>query len=103
MDFIHPTTCDSFFDLYAGGRVYFGRASFGKGQHVGLPPIVARIEVPESSGHVPDGWFIVRSFNSMLKINKEMEKTKTADGLVFIPDWLRADCFEYHYLAIHNE
>tara|TARA_Y100000034_G_C6737173_1_gene326924 strand:+ start:450 stop:761 length:312 start_codon:yes stop_codon:yes gene_type:complete len=102
MNFIPPKVCDSFFDLYGGGRVYFGRASFGSGQRVGTAPIVARIEVPKSNGFIPSDWFVVRSFNSMHKINKEIEKTKTADGLVFIPDWLRADCFEWHYNAVRN-
>jgi len=41
--------------------------------------------------YYPTEPFIVISRNSMLKINKEMEGNRT------IPDWLRADCFEYFW------
>jgi len=88
MDFnlIPPKQWDSYFDLYGGGRVYFGRATFGEGMHVGTPPIMAMFQGVE---HYPDEPFIVRSKKSMLKINAEMKNNP------FVPDWLRADCFEY--------
>jgi len=90
MDFnlIPPKQWDSYFDLYGGGRVYFGRATFGEGMRVGTPPIMAMFQDIE---YYPDEPFIVRSKRSMLKINAEMKNNP------FVPDWLRADCFEYFY------
>jgi|DEB0MinimDraft_3_1074331.scaffolds.fasta_scaffold07105_8 hypothetical protein len=87
-DLIPPKQWDSFFDLYGQGRVYFGRATFGKGMHVGMPPIMAMFQ---DIGYYPDEPFIVSSKKSMHKINAEMKNNP------FVPDWLRADCFEYFY------
>jgi len=42
-------------------------------------------------GYYPDEPFIVSSKKSMHKINAEMKNNP------FVPDWLRADCFEYFY------
>jgi hypothetical protein len=90
MNLIEPTQWDSYFDLIGGGRVYFGRATFGKGVRVGFPPIMAKIQGLEP--YYPSQPFIVSSLKAMLKINKAMEEANGA-----IPDWLRADCFEYHW------
>ena len=90
MNLIEPTQWDSYFDLTGGGRVYFGRAAFGKGMRVGFPSIMAKIQGLEP--YYPSEPFIVSSFKAMLKINKAMEEANGA-----IPDWLRADCFEYHW------
>lgn len=91
---IPPEQWDSFFDLYSGGRIYFGRSSFGKGMHVGLPPIMAKIE---GISYYPEEPFVVSSRKSMFKINKEMNDSP------FIPDWLRADCFEYFWRRKIND
>ena len=90
MNLIEPAQWDSYFDLLGGGRVYFGRAAFGKGVRVGFPPIVAKIQGLEP--HFPSKPFVVSSRRAMFKINKAMEE---ASGT--IPDWLRADCFEFHW------
>jgi len=89
MNLIEPTQWDSYFDLHGGGRVYFGRSLFGRGVSVGLPPIMAKLE--GLTPQYPDEPFIVSSKKSMLKINREFENSP------WIPDWLRADCFQYHY------
>jgi len=89
MNLIPPTQWDSYFDLFGSGRVYFARATFGKGQRVGTAPIVAMFQGLEP--YYPTEPFIVTSRDSMLKINKEMEGNRN------IPDWLRADCFEYFW------
>lgn len=91
MNLIEPAQWDSFFDLHGGGRVYFGRSSFGSRVRAGLPPIMAKIE--GLTPQYPDKPFIV-SKKSMLRINREFENSP------WVPDWLRADCFQYHYKAI---
>jgi hypothetical protein len=90
-----PKVWNFYFDLYSGGRVYFGRSSFGKGQHVGTPPVMAMFQGVQS---YPEDIFITSTHKSMLRIKKEME---TAKG--FIPDWLRADCYEYLYETLKGE
>lgn len=65
----------------------FGRA---QGQTVGTSPLMCRIV---SDGY-PDGWFTI-SKNSQHKVMSELQSG-------FIPDWLRADCFEYHW-ELKNE
>lgn len=89
MNLVEPAQWDLIFDLYGCGRVYFGRSSFGSGVRVGVSPIMAKIEglTPD----YPSEPFIISSKKAMLKISKEFENSP------FIPEWLRADCFEYHY------
>jgi hypothetical protein len=66
-------------------------------QYVGTNKIMCRIVVPKDSGDYPDIWFPVISNNSSItKLTKEVE------GL-FIPDWMRADCFEYAYHLLKNK
>ena len=104
MNILPPSVGDAaFYEIYGGGTILFGRSSFGNGQRVGTPPIVAKIELPDSMGDAyPKDWFVVKSFQSMHKINQEMYAHANDKGMVFIPDWLRADCFEYHYnLLLH--
>jgi len=86
---IPPKVCDSFFDLYGGGRVYFGRAQRGGGQSAGTPPIMARIECEP---YYPPGWFVVSRKKAMLAINRLMQDN-TIDGQTFLPDWLVSDCY----------
>jgi hypothetical protein len=77
MNLIPPTQWDSYFDLFGSGRVYFGRATFGKGQRVGTPPIIAMFQGLEP--YYPTEPFIVTSRDSMLKINKEMEEARAEE------------------------
>ena len=93
MNLIPPKQWDSFYDLYGGGRVYFGRTTFGEGQHAGIPPIVAKFEGLEP--HFPSEPFVIETYNSMFKINKSMEEA--GGQFQVIPDWLRADCYEYFW------
>ena len=65
------------FPLLGGGKIEFGYAAQGGGMTVGTTPLMARITVSEGWGHYPDIWFI--------------------------PDWLRADCYEYAYYELKNK
>lgn len=95
MNIIEPTQWDSYYDLVVGGRVYFGRSTFGEGLKVGLPPIVAKFEGLEPD--YPSELFVIKSYKIMLAINKEMTNSSG-----FIPDWLRADCYEYFWNQSKN-
>ena len=67
---------------------------FGKpqGQIVGTAPLMCKIVSP----YYPDGWFVVS------KRSKHQLLSEVRSG--FIPDWLRADCYEYHWRkATKNE
>lgn len=86
---IPPKVCDSFFDLYGGGRVYFGRAQQGPGLTPGTPPIMARIECEP---YYPSGWFVVTRKKAMFTLNKAM-KENMVDDQAFLPDWLVSDCY----------
>lgn len=78
--------------------VYFSRALSGEGQRVGTAPIMAKIECTG----FPDGWFPLQHRKSMFAVNREMHDQRTPDGNTFIPTWLRAECFEYHWRALRD-
>jgi len=94
-----PDQYDAFYDIYPQGRLYVARSRFLPGQVVGLPPIIARLEIPEECGEYPGGWFSVNRYKSMHAIKKEIE-SHINNGMLFIPDWLLADCFSYHYFEL---
>lgn len=82
------------FPLMFGGAVHLGRFRFPpKGLRVGTEPLGARIL---GLDHIPDEWFIITSQRSQARVISELEKG-------FIPDWLRADCFEYLYNKLIQE
>ena len=77
-----------FHDLYGGGRIYFGLSSFKNGmQRVGDPPILAKFEGVQN---MPEDVFVISSYKSIHLLKLLMEKTRG-----FIPDVIRADCFEF--------
>jgi hypothetical protein len=88
------------FELYGSGSIEFGYARRGTGQTVGTAPLMAKVEIPIQSWgkKVPNGWFVVRSKRSLvnaLKCFKESEAN-------FLPDWLRADLFEFYFYKTNN-
>ena len=76
------------FPLLGGGKIEFGYAVQGGGMTVGTTPLMARITVSEGWGHYPDIWF---------RVGKEYGVHN------FIPDWLRADCYEYAYYELKDK
>lgn len=82
------------YTFFAGGTLEFGWARSNGGMSVGTNPLMARIRIPLSAGDYPDGWFVVSGKRSIVKLKSEFD---AFGGDIFLPDWLRADCFEYHY------
>ena len=93
-----PSSTMLTFPLLGGGRIEFGYGSDDGGMSVCTPPLMARITVTEGWGHYPDIWFCVGKDFSVMKL-KSMFKENDAN---FIPDWLRADCYEGAYYQLIN-
>lgn len=87
------------FPLLGGGRIDFGYAVYGGGMTVGTTPLMARITVSEGWGHYPDIWFRIGKEYGIVKL-KGMFKENDAN---FIPDWLRADCYECAYYHLKDK
>ena len=87
------------YPIFAGGTLEFGYARSGGGMSVGTNPLMARVQVPPESGGVgvPAGWFVVQKERSITKLRAHFDGEKISCGAVFIPDWLRADLYEFHY------
>lgn len=89
------------FKLIGGGKIEFGYAKYTGGMTVGTAPLMARITVAEGWGDVPNIWFKIGKEYSLLKIKNFFKE----DMGNFIPDWLRADCYEgaYYRLLMERE
>ena len=87
------------FPLLGGGKIEFGYAVYGGGMTVGTTPLKARITVSEGWGHYPDIWFRVGKEYGVHKLKTMFKENDTN----FIPDWLRADCYEYAYYELKNK
>ena len=59
----------------------------------GTAPMMGRIQIPKHSGDYPEFWFVVGRQYSLIKL-KTLFKQNEAN---FIPDWLRAACYEGAY------
>ena len=82
------------YQLFGGGTVQFGYAVRTKGMTVGTAPFMGRVL---ASGY-PDGWFTIKHKHPH-QVREYYEKF----GENFIPTWLRADLYEYHYYQLKNE
>jgi len=87
------------FSLLGGGKIEFGYAVYGGGMTAGTAPLMARITVSESWGHYPDVWFRVGKEYGIVKLKSIFKEEDTN----FIPDWLRADCYEGAYYRLVAE
>jgi hypothetical protein len=76
--------------LQFGGRVQWGRASFGPGQRVGVEPMAVRIELPPGHGECPSDWFYLGQ-TSEASLQREL-----ATG--FIPESLWIECYRQAWL-----
>ena len=87
------------FRLFGGGRIDFGYAVYDGGMSVGTSPLMGRITVTEGWGHYPDGWFRIGKQCGVIKLKSEFKENDNN----FLPDWLRADCYEYHYYQLKDK
>ncbi len=85
------------FSLYGGGKIDFGYAVYNGGMRVGTAPLMGRIST--SSGLYPDIWFKISREYGLTKL-KTIFKEEQQN---FIPDWLRADCYEGAYYELKNK
>ena len=89
------------FPLYGGGTLEFGYAARGGGMTAGTAPMMGRISIPESWGRYPSCWFKIERQYGIHKLKGIFKE----DQPNFIPDWLRADCYEgaYYRLVMERE
>jgi hypothetical protein len=87
------------FPLLGGGKIEFGYAVYGGGMTAGTTPLMARITVSEGWGHFPNVWFRIGKEYGAMKLKSIFKE----DGTNFIPDWLRADCYEGAYYKLVAE
>lgn len=97
--FKDPDKAILMFPLLGGGKIEFGYAVQGGGMTVGTTPLMAHITVSEGWGHYPDIWFCIGKEYGVVKL-KSMFKENDAN---FIPDWLRADCYEGAYYKLKDK
>ncbi len=92
------------YKVYAGGTLEFGMARSGGGMGVGTAPLMARVNIPPEAGgtDMPTDWFVVSGKLSIVKVKQEFDEEQFSSGEVFIPAWLKADMFEYHYKKLKN-
>lgn len=84
------------FPLLGGGKIDFGYAKRGGGMSAGTAPMMGRIIIPHSYGHYPDCWFKIQNGYGIHKLKGIFKE----DQPNFIPDWLRADCYEGAYYRL---
>jgi len=87
------------FPLLGGGKIEFGYAVYGGGMIAGINPLMARITVSEGCGHYPNVWFRIGKEYRAMKLKNIFKE----DDTNFIPDWLRADCYEGAYYKLYAE
>lgn len=87
------------FPLLGGGKIEFGYAVHGGGMTAGTNPLMGRITVSEGWGHYPDDWFVIGKQYGVMKLKNIFKENDTN----FIPDWLRADCYEGAYYKLAAE
>lgn len=99
-----PETSLLTYPVWGGGTLEFGMARSGGGMSVGTSPLMARLNIPPEAGgtDTPTGWFVVSGKLSITKVKAQFDDEKFKSGEVFIPAWLRADMFEYHYKLLKN-
>ena len=97
--FLDPELILLSFPLYGGGTIEFGYAKRGGGMSVGTAPMMGRIIIPHSYGHYPDCWFKIQNQYGIHKLKGIFKE----DQINFIPDWLRADCYEGAYYRLVAE
>lgn len=93
-----PTHTLLTFPLLGGGKIEFGHAVPDDGMDGGTAPMMARISVSEAWGHYPDIWFCISKQYSVVKLKSLFKE----DSTNYIPDWLRADCYEAAYYKATN-
>lgn len=87
------------FPLIGGGRIEFGYAKYAGGMTVGTAPLMGRLIVTEGFGHYPDCWFKIQNQCGLIKLKSLFKE----DQPNFIPEWLRADCYEGAYYRLAAE
>ncbi|NBP57116.1 hypothetical protein EBU71_11405 [bacterium] len=87
------------FSLFGGGRIEFGYAVYAGGMSVGTNPLMARITVSPGWGIFPNLWFKISKEYGLVKLKTIFKE----DQQNFIPDWLRADCYEAAYYQLISE
>ena len=81
------------FPIVGGGYIDFGYASRGGGMTAGTAPMMGRININNGYGHYPNCWFRIERQYGLMKLKGIFKE----DQENFIPDWLRADCYEGAY------
>ena len=87
------------FPLIGAGSIEFGYAKQGGGMTVGTAPMMGRINVPANWGHYPNCWFKIQNQYGIHKLKGIFKE----DEPNYIPDWLRADCYEGAYYRLVAE
>ena len=84
------------FPLCGGGYIEFGYAAHGGGMTAGTSPMMGRIT---GSDYYPKCWFRIERQYGPMKLKGIFKE----DSENFIPDWLRADCYEGAYKKLLME
>lgn len=92
------------YSIFSGGTLEFGYARSGGGMSVGTNPLMSRINIPIESGGTdcPNEWFELSYKYSIIKLRSEFDAELFKNRGVFIPAWLKADMFEYHYKKLKD-
>lgn len=93
-----PKTVLLTFSLLGGGKIEFGHSEKDGGMTTGTAPMMARITVSEAWGHYPSLWFRISKEYGVVKLKSLFKEESTN----YIPDWLRADCYEAAYYQATN-
>jgi len=91
-----PTKIEHTYKIQPVGKLEIGIGTYGGGMTVGLAPVMARILVPDTN-YFPTGWFVIQQYKTLHRTKMALDEAPVYNGEMFLPDWLRADCFEYHY------
>jgi hypothetical protein len=86
------------YPLCGGGTIDFGFAARCSGMTAGTAPMMGRIT---GSEHYPKYWFRIERQYGLMKL-KSLFRGHQEN---FVPDWLRADCYEgaYKKLLLEKE
>ena len=103
-----PETPDLTYRLYPAGNLQIGRGKYSGGMMAGSPnTLMAKIDIPPECGLYPNGWFLVTTHKSTLRIKADVERDQIVDDVgkkcYLIPQWLMLDCYAYHWEKLYNE